>query len=106
MTPLAPAPHLAHHFTQTNIHTHEHTPCHSTTTRHTHTHLTSNPHPHTPHTPTKPQNTQYSFFLSNIVSYLYDPDPHVVRTKAYFWVRTARVYHVYIHTHKMNENLI
>lgn len=21
---------------------------------------------------------QYSFFLSNIVSYLYDPDPHVV----------------------------
>ena len=27
----------------------------------------------------------YSFLLSNIVSYLYDPDPHVVRQKAYFW---------------------
>jgi len=27
----------------------------------------------------------YSFLLSNIVSYLYDPDPHVVREKAFFW---------------------
>ncbi|KAM3576986.1 hypothetical protein VYU27_001127 [Nannochloropsis oceanica] len=27
----------------------------------------------------------YSFLLSNIVSYLYDPDPHVVRQKAFFW---------------------
>jgi hypothetical protein len=36
-------------------------------------------------TTTNTHHKQYSFFLSNIVSYLYDPDPHVVRTKAYFW---------------------
>lgn len=27
----------------------------------------------------------YSLLLSNIVSYLYDPDTHVVREKGYFW---------------------